>query len=163
MSATIELKYFNSFWLKKMQSVVDVLPTPPATPPTYNNATANVAIGDTTFVLVNAQLNVGAGQAIYYNIGGSEITIFVKSILPDNKTITLMYPVVTPFLAATNLTFGNIVDFKYVPALYNANVNDWYIEEARIRGGYNNTSVDFGVKAYIVEDNNNQQNKSFHK
>ena len=24
---------------------------------------------------------------------------------------------------------------------------NWYIEESRIRGGYNNTSVDFGVKA----------------
>ena len=161
MSATIELKYFNSFWLKKMQSVVDVLPTAPTTPPTYNNATTNVAAGATTFVLVNAQLNVGAGQAIYYTIGGQQFTIFVKSILPDNKTITLMYPVplLGGFLSATNLTFGDIVDFKYVPALYNANVNDWYIEEARIRGGYNNTSVDFGVKAYIVEDNNNQQNR----
>lgn len=30
--------------------------------------------------------------------------------------------------------------------------NDWVIEESRIRGGYNNTSVDFGVKAYLVED-----------
>jgi len=40
------------------------------------------------------------------------------------------------------------------------NVNeDWYIEEARIRGGYNNTSVDFGVKAYIVEDNDAQQTR----
>jgi len=28
----------------------------------------------------------------------------------------------------------------------------WVIEESRIRGGYNNTSVDFGAKAYIVED-----------
>ncbi len=30
--------------------------------------------------------------------------------------------------------------------------NDWVIEESRIRGGYNNTTVDFGVKAYLVED-----------
>ena len=28
----------------------------------------------------------------------------------------------------------------------------WVVEESRIRGGYNNTSVDFGAKAYIVED-----------
>jgi len=35
--------------------------------------------------------------------------------------------------------------------------HDWYIEEARIRGGYNNTTVDFGVKAYIVEDEPQQQ------
>ena len=30
--------------------------------------------------------------------------------------------------------------------------NNWVIEESRIRGGYNNTSVDFGVRAYVVED-----------
>ena len=30
--------------------------------------------------------------------------------------------------------------------------NNWVVEESRIRGGFNNTSVGFGVKAYIVED-----------
>ena len=33
---------------------------------------------------------------------------------------------------------------------------DWYIEESRIRGGYNNTSTDLGVKAYIVEEQDKQ-------
>jgi len=28
---------------------------------------------------------------------------------------------------------------------------DWAIEEARIRGGFNNTSTDYGAKAYLVE------------
>ncbi len=36
---------------------------------------------------------------------------------------------------------------------------DWYVEESRIRGGYNNTSTDLGVKAYIVEDNDAQQRR----
>jgi hypothetical protein len=31
-------------------------------------------------------------------------------------------------------------------------VNNWSIEESRIRGGYNNTNVDYGVKAFLVED-----------
>ena len=31
----------------------------------------------------------------------------------------------------------------------------WVVEESRIRGGYNNTNVDYGVKAYLVEDNPN--------
>ena len=37
-----------------------------------------------------------------------------------------------------------------------SNVADknWIIEESRIRGGYNNTSVDFGAKAYLVADTN---------
>jgi hypothetical protein len=33
--------------------------------------------------------------------------------------------------------------------------NNWAIEEARIRGGYNNTNVDYGVKAYLVEEEPN--------
>ena len=37
----------------------------------------------------------------------------------------------------------------------NANVTsstNWAIEESRIRGGYNNTNVDYGVRAYLVEE-----------
>jgi len=34
----------------------------------------------------------------------------------------------------------------------NEKADSWVIEESRIRGGYNNTSVDFGAKAYIVEE-----------
>ena len=32
---------------------------------------------------------------------------------------------------------------------------NWVIEESRITGGYNNTSVDFGVRAYLVEEEPN--------
>jgi hypothetical protein len=32
-----------------------------------------------------------------------------------------------------------------------SDVKEWVIEESRIQGGFNNSSVDFGVKAYIVE------------
>ena len=31
----------------------------------------------------------------------------------------------------------------------------WVVEEARIRGGYNNTNVSYGPKAYLVEDEPN--------
>jgi len=36
---------------------------------------------------------------------------------------------------------------------------DWYLEESRIKGGYNNASVDFGVKAYLVEDESQQSRR----
>lgn len=36
----------------------------------------------------------------------------------------------------------------------NANINNWFIEEARIQGGYNNTITNLGVKAYIVDEDN---------
>ncbi len=36
----------------------------------------------------------------------------------------------------------------------------WFVEEARIRGGYNNTDVGYGVKAYLVEDEPNGSRRS---
>ena len=33
--------------------------------------------------------------------------------------------------------------------------NDWVIEESRINGGYNNTTVSFGAKAFLVEEEPN--------
>lgn len=38
-------------------------------------------------------------------------------------------------------------------------LKEWVIEEARIDGGYNNSSVDFGVKAYIIEEDNSANNR----
>jgi len=34
------------------------------------------------------------------------------------------------------------------------NGSNWIIEESRIRGGFNNTSVDLGVRAYLMEESN---------
>ena len=38
--------------------------------------------------------------------------------------------------------------------------NAWVIEESRIKGGYNNTSVSFGAKAYLVEEEPNGSRRS---
>ena len=86
MAATLELKYFNSYWLKKIKSVVDADTDAPPAPPTS--------------------------------------------------------------------------PYNTVPRIFTAvAADDWYIEEARIRGGYNNTITDLGVKAHLVEDNPNNQNR----
>jgi hypothetical protein len=82
MGATLELKYFNSYWLKKLTNVVAETPSAPASP------------------------------------------------------------------------YANVPE-AYTPV----NATDWFIEESRIRGGYNNTSTDIGVKAHIVEDNANNQDR----
>ena len=91
MGATLELKYFNSYWLKKMSNVVDANPQP-----------------------------------------------------------------IKPYDAIPG---GNVNATPAVPPYANDNATDWFIEEARIRGGYNNTITDLGVKAHIVEDNPNNQNR----
>ena len=152
MAATLELKYFNAFWLKKMDSVVDVLST--------ISTTGTITSADTstiTLLLPNAFIGVGqsfsyiVGEETFYNIilyYDGDVTITTVSIIPDSIP------------EDTTITFGAITDFTHIPAAYNALDNDWYVEEARIRGGYNNTSVDFGVKAYIVEDYPKQQHRA---
>lgn len=84
MGAIIEVKYFNSFLLKK----------------TYNNATSAPGW--------NGSFGIPTGVAGAY-----------------------------PVFATVN------------------NTHSWAIEEARIRGGYNNTNIDYGGKAYLVEDEPN--------
>jgi hypothetical protein len=86
MAASIEIKYFNAFLLKKV----------------------------VTFDPLNYKPIYGGSMGIPEDIGG--------------------YP--TPGLI-------------FIP-----NNREWVIEEARIQGGYNDTTVDFGVRAYIVEDDN---------
>jgi len=57
---------------------------------------------------------------------------------------------------------GSMGDFTYPnPAVSQTPLDeDWFVEEARIRGGYDNTSVELGVKAYLVEENPNASIRS---
>jgi|TARA_R100000479_G_scaffold66563_1_gene31688 hypothetical protein len=87
MSAAIEVKYFNTFILKKVIS----------------------------------DPGLGGGIPIYNGSFG----------IPKN--LIGSYPVQNPIL------------FPDQP-------ENWVIEESRIRGGFNNTTVDFGAKAYLVEE-----------
>lgn len=153
MAATLELKYFNAFWLKKMDSIVDVLST--------QSATSSITpVDSSTITLLFDNPFIGVGQSFSYVVGENT---FYNTILYYNSgtaTITTVEPIPVEIPDNTVIIFGNITDFTHIPAAYSSGVNDWYVEEARIRGGYNNTSVDFGVKAYIVEDYPTQQHRS---
>jgi hypothetical protein len=150
MAATLEVNYFSTFWLKKINSIVEVKDTTGA---------ANASTG-TTITLKASNINVGAGQIVTNQttpwVGNPTVTVL--SVAANNQTITID-------LAQTVnnndvLVFTGRADDTYIPEAFEAvDANDWYIEEARIRGGYNNTSVDFGVKAYIVEDTFKQQHR----
>ena len=59
----------------------------------------------------------------------------------------------------TAITLGRGSELNTTPNIEEGRERNWFVEEARIDGGYNNTSVDFGVKAYLVEENNNQEHR----
>jgi len=159
MAALIELKYFNTFWLKKIKSIVNVLPGEDRLYVSNSGTRINFNLPTTV-----VQVSVGQEFTITYSIGGVAKS-YTSTIVEADPTITNPY-----FIAAVAPTdvipvgapiiFGKITDFSNIPKAYAATADsDWLIEESRIRGGYNNTSVDFGVKAYLVEDEPKQSHK----
>ena len=103
MATTIEISYFNSYWMKQV-----------------NNASSSV-------VWPNGWP---------YNTGSDALPLLGGGTLAD-------FP-------------GTAVDTTTTPLPLNLN---WFVEESRIRGGFNNVETDLGVKAYIVEEEPTQQHR----
>ena len=144
MAKVIELKYFNTFWLKKIKSIADVEPT------LVSGATPQVDsydAGTRTITMNTAQsatdMNVGQETTI---IWGNPAVIYRSYIVSRNALGTQFVLGTDPPSAPSlpqNVVLGKIINFDNIPQAYTGdNNNDWLIEESRIRGGYNNTSVD---------------------
>jgi hypothetical protein len=150
MSLTIEVPYFNSYFMKRLADVPYI--------------TGDVA----TRTAFNDQTNIAAGSFVFFNADASVMilgqTITGTGVPADTKVTSLGNNgagIKITLDKEVSLTNGATYLFNMVwsaPQVKNED-EDWYIEESRIRGGYNNTSTDFGVKAYIVEDNDAQQRR----
>ena len=163
MAAIIELKYFNTFWLKKIKTITDVVPGTTTNNP---SGTLTFTILDPPAGLPEEEMNVGQEITMNYDdaVSGDPVSYssYIVARISD-----------TEFRAASSatnyspgggppdvMTFGKIINFDNIPAAYDSTpASDWFIEESRIRGGYNNTSTDLGVKAYLNEKNPLQKSK----
>jgi len=226
MAATLELKYFNTFWLKKIKSITDVETVTPIVATNTAVETTVINITDTV-----EKVKVGAGQIVTNLTNTTNFATGVVTVVGrDNLIVTVSTPALSTTTddqvasASTTLTLnvanvdvivgmavsgtgvaagtyitadptpgtiytlnqaatiGASDTYTYVSSINIANLDnltftgkatetgipkefpadnatDWYEEESRIRGGYNNTTVDFGVKAYLVADSNQQQNR----
>jgi len=168
MAAIIELKYFNTFWLKKIKTVTDVKPTSLTEEVikvsfVWPSGTAiRVYNSNSTFIPPDI-MNVGQETTIRWVDAGAEV-VWRSTIVSVGNTsrteYTLADPPPSPYPTSgpdLQIVLGKIIDFDNIPSAYDGvQEDDWLIEESRIRGGYNNTTVDFGVKAYLVEDEPNQ-------
>ena len=105
MSALIEVKYFNSFILKKVLDDVDFIAMWPGLP-----------------------------WSPYSAVFAPPITPATITWPSNNK------PTTTGSLQTASTSTGYM----------------WYLEESRIRGGYNNTEAGYGVRAYITEENDDE-------
>jgi hypothetical protein len=145
MAAILELKFFNSFWLKKLDTIVEV----------ENTTGAVESFDGFTITLKNDNAEVNVGQTVTGQDAVQPFPVVYKK--DSNNTFELTE--FEAFELDEKLSFGPITDFTYIPNAYAPGPTDWFVEETRIKGGYNNTNVDLGVKAYIVEDNLAQQHR----
>ena len=164
MAALIELKYFNTFWLKKIKKITDVEPTliSGVTPQvdSYDAGTRMITMNNAQSV---TDMNVGQETTIIWGNPAVIYRSYIAQRLSDTRFVLGTDPPSAPSLPQ-NVVLGKIINFDNIPQGYPVSItdadDDWLIEESRIRGGYNNVSVDFGVKAYLVEDEPNQLHRS---
>ena len=178
MSATLELKYFNTFWLKQIKTLTNAslqanLPSFPGYPikPVFNNATSTENLPLNFTVTTSATVDTISGTTLIFtltstpnppiqaglNVSGSGVA---AGTYVTNVNNTLSATRVTLNQANAGISNGTTLTFSSgLINITEASGDDWFIEESRIRGGYNNTSVDLGVKAYLVEDEPNQEHR----
>ena len=137
MPLTLEVSYFNSYYVKRLADTPYI--------PTAGAERTAITTG-----VVSAGSNAtfsGSGlgtPVIGMILSGSGVSVDTKVVsVNQNQTIMTFDKDVTLTATAYGFTFTWVG-----PQVSNPD-EDWYIEESRIRGGYNNTSTDYGVKAYI--------------
>jgi hypothetical protein len=167
MAATIELKYFNTFWLKKIKTIADVTPGYSSDYVSHSGFTFEIAVDPSTGLGASVtQMNVGQEVTMTYTdllgVAGKILNAHIVERISDTEFLLDNTVVNGVDMSADHLmVFGKITDFNNIPQAYGTTSDsDWLIEEARISGGYNNTSVDFGAKAYLVEEETSQSHRA---
>jgi len=126
--------------------------------PEYSIISSNPELETGFYKADNNYLLANFRGAFGINIEGTSILAYGKknqlAILetkPFESAIDIFYESSTNGLIS-DITYGvwNSVTYYNCFILKNAN-KDWFIEESRIRGGFNETSMDFGVQAFITD------------
>ena len=149
MAVNIQVKYFNSFWLKKVCPAVSFLPG------------EDLWKGD----LTDAQYDLGIGQWPGLPWQPRYIT---SPSYPDSATAgqPVSYPAFPWYNAYASsgrpagIMQGMGADYNADPS-YEIGGGHWYVEESVIKGGFNNTRLSNGIRAYTVDENPKGQARNF--
>ena len=139
MAFNLEIKYYNTFWLK--QNTTPFLTT------NWNSAPVDPTDPPETSPLRPSYVKLFPGIPFLNKTNDN---------YPNWPQSTSSIPSgVTPTVPYSNV-YTDLNNDTYVPR-YGSN---WVIEESRIRGGYNNTQVDLGVRAYLMEESSSVRYRS---
>jgi len=150
MPLTLKIKYFNTFILRE---------EPTVTTATVLNATVDgdgLPAASSTVVITASNSDIvdgmtvhgpGINEKVTCTISGTTLTLSEAQKI--EKGVTLVFSNPTPY--PVNATTG-------LPTEFPAN-KEWHIEESRIKGGFNEKTVDFGAKAYLVDKKYNRNHR----
>jgi hypothetical protein len=162
MATVIDISYFNTFLLKQVSNSSEAPVWPNGYP--YNQyipiTSFSAGVVGTGYSVASNVATSTAGAGIGLTVDILEV---VSGAISEVKIHTvgsgyLTDDVVTILGGDENATLLLTVD-SFPGTVNNNAINQWVIEESRIRGGYNNTQVDLGAKAYLVEPNPSQEHR----
>jgi hypothetical protein len=144
MPLTLEVSYFNSYYVKRLAD------------------TPYIPTADDTRTPAGTQTGVVSGVPVNFNSSllGVAVGMFITGAGITTPTRVIEIVNANSFRFDKTISVTNLQSYVFSyswtgPQTSNPD-EDWYIEESRIRGGYNNTSTDYGVKAYLVEEQDAQ-------
>ena len=145
MPLTLKIKYFNTFILRE-EPMVTTAVVAAATVDSDGAIAASdtVTITATNSDIVNGMVVHGPGINENVTCNISSTTLTLSSAQKIEKGVTLTFSNATAYPTGTNTQ---------------AAANEWHIEESRIKGGFNEKTVDFGVKAYAVDKKYNRNHR----
>jgi hypothetical protein len=180
MAIVKEVLYYNSFWLKQLQqddaTLASQVPVYPGGYPYNASGTfARQVIGIASFT-------AGSGYGVSNNTAttggsGTGLTVDIISInsgainkikirnngsgYSDGDVLTITAGTSgTITLRVLNMSGSTGVSYNFPGAIsIDSNKGNFIVEESRIRGGYNNTQVGLGAKAYFAEEESLQQDR----
>ena len=158
MAYQLPIKYFNSFWLKKVVGDSQ-------TDPKESIEAANGVYQEESTITTWVRAGYNQGKYMLPTWPGLPWGGDLSQENPEDTNVLKNYPCYpfggrnwNSYTGGTLPSCGGSLINRFGGAEIGREKN-WFVEEARIRGGFNNTTVDFGVKAYLVEDENLQQNR----
>lgn len=158
MPVSLKIKYFNTFVLRQ-EPIVTTAVVANAT--NDGESAPDTAPGESTTIEITASNSlIEGGNKMYVHGPGIEEKTLISNV--SGTTLTLGFP--RKIEKGVTLTISRVtpypVDSNGVPEDLASN-NEWHVEESRIKGGFNEKTVDFGAKAYIVDkkyDRNHREN-----
>ena len=145
MPLTLKIKYFNTFILREE-------PTVTTTTVTAATVDSDGNLGASTAVTITSNAAIAANQVVH-GPGINELTT-VSSVSSTFLTLNEARKIEK----GVTLTFSNASVYPAAGATQTAD-NEWHIEESRIKGGFNEKTLDFGVKAYAVDKKYNRNHR----